>query len=172
MKRTPIDVPSFHDILLAKMATQNPPADSSTDSVKDRFFCDFPSGISHFNGAPAQASPKKTDLRHTPYGSLRPTSPRKKAEVSPSRKRERYFSVADLSTVARLNLDSLGVEPDLKNEITVSQVKKAFKKLARKHHPDLNPAESGERFCQIQEASQIILTELEALAKHTPPKAA
>lgn len=50
--------------------------------------------------------------------------------------------------------ESLG----LSHEATTDEVRKAYKKLARKYHPDLNPGDHSaeERFKQIQEAHNVL----------------
>ena len=51
----------------------------------------------------------------------------------------------------------LGVSKDANNE----EIKKAYKKLARENHPDLNPGdtEAEKRFKEISEASAILSDE-------------
>ena len=41
---------------------------------------------------------------------------------------------------------------------TQDEIKKAFRKLARKHHPDLNPkdATAAEKFKEISEANEVL----------------
>lgn len=48
----------------------------------------------------------------------------------------------------------LGVD----KKATADEIKKAYRKLARKHHPDLNPgnAEAGKLFQQINEANEVL----------------
>src|SRR5258706_1025780 len=43
-------------------------------------------------------------------------------------------------------------------EATTDEIKKAFRKLARKHHPDVNPGDkkAEERFKEINEASEVL----------------
>ena len=55
----------------------------------------------------------------------------------------------------------LGVEPDA----TLAQIKKAYRKLARQHHPDTNPGDqqAAARFRQITEA-------YETLSDPKPPR--
>lgn len=47
---------------------------------------------------------------------------------------------------------------DLSRDATPEQIKEAYRKLARKHHPDLNPnnAEAVKRFQQINEANEVL----------------
>lgn len=47
---------------------------------------------------------------------------------------------------------------DLKKDATAEAIKKAYRKLARKHHPDLNPnnEESKKKFQQINEANEVL----------------
>src|SRR6187549_53835 len=49
---------------------------------------------------------------------------------------------------------ALGVDKNATQE----EIKKAYRKLARKHHPDLNPndAESKKKFQQINEANEVL----------------
>ena len=57
----------------------------------------------------------------------------------------------------------LGVEKNASEK----EIKKAFRRLARKHHPDVNPddARAEERFKEINEAYEVLsdLAELQAL---------
>lgn len=47
---------------------------------------------------------------------------------------------------------------DLKKDATTDDIKKAYRKLARKHHPDLNPnnEEANKKFQQINEANEVL----------------
>lgn len=47
---------------------------------------------------------------------------------------------------------------DLQKDATPEQIKKAYRKLARKYHPDLNPddAEANKKFQQINEANEVL----------------
>jgi len=47
---------------------------------------------------------------------------------------------------------------DLKKDATTEEIKKAYRKLARKHHPDLNPnnEEANKKFQQINEANEVL----------------
>ena len=47
---------------------------------------------------------------------------------------------------------ALGVERSSKRE----QIRKAYRRLARKYHPDLNPGMEGKRFRQIMEAYDVL----------------
>ena len=48
---------------------------------------------------------------------------------------------------------------ELTPEATIEQVKKAYRRLALRYHPDLNKAKDAhERFLHIQKAYEIILT--------------
>src|SRR6185503_10940938 len=46
----------------------------------------------------------------------------------------------------------LGVQRDA----TEGDIKRAFRDLARKHHPDVNPSDAGERFREINEAYAVL----------------
>ncbi len=48
----------------------------------------------------------------------------------------------------------LGIQKDA----TADQVKKAYRKLARKYHPDVNPGdkESDKKFKELNEANELI----------------
>jgi len=41
-------------------------------------------------------------------------------------------------------------------EASEGDIKRAFRELARKHHPDINPADAGERFREINEAYAVL----------------
>ena len=47
---------------------------------------------------------------------------------------------------------------DLKKDASNDDIKKAYRKLARKHHPDLNPnnEEANKKFQQINEANEVL----------------
>ncbi|WP_343523308.1 J domain-containing protein [Pedobacter sp.] len=47
---------------------------------------------------------------------------------------------------------------DLKKDASTEDIKKAYRKLARKHHPDLNPnnEEANKKFQQINEANEVL----------------
>ena len=55
----------------------------------------------------------------------------------------------------------LGVSRDASE----SEIKRAFRELARKHHPDVNPADSGEAFREINEA-YAVLSDRDARARY------
>lgn len=55
----------------------------------------------------------------------------------------------------------LGVE----REATEGDLKKAFRELARKHHPDVDPSDNGERFREINEA-YAVLSDKDARARY------
>ncbi len=55
----------------------------------------------------------------------------------------------------------LGVSRDASE----AEIKRAFRELARKHHPDVNPADSGEAFREINEA-YAVLSDREARARY------
>src|SRR5262245_53820885 len=55
----------------------------------------------------------------------------------------------------------LGVE----RSATESDIKRAFRELARKHHPDVNPVDSGEQFREINEA-YAVLSDRESRARY------
>ncbi len=55
----------------------------------------------------------------------------------------------------------LGVSRDASE----AEIKRAFRELARKHHPDVNPADSGEAFREINEA-YAVLCDREARARY------
>ena len=60
---------------------------------------------------------------------------RRPANIMAKRKRD-YYTVLGVARDAS--------EPDLK---------RAFRELARQHHPDVNPADGGERFREINETA-------------------
>ena len=47
----------------------------------------------------------------------------------------------------------------LTRDASIGEIKKAYRRLARKHHPDVNPddAEAEHRFKEINEAYQVTL---------------
>ena len=50
-------------------------------------------------------------------------------------------------------------------EATDAEIKRAFRELARKHHPDVNPEDGGEQFREINEA-YAVLSDREARARY------
>ena len=72
---------------------------------------------------------------------------RRPASVMAKRKRD-YYTVLGVARDAS--------EPDLK---------RAFRELARQHHPDVNPADGGERFREINEA-YAVLSDKDARARY------
>ena len=50
-------------------------------------------------------------------------------------------------------------------EATEGEIKRAFRELARKHHPDVNPTDGGEAFREINEA-YAVLSDREARARY------
>ncbi|HEU0034513.1 MAG TPA: J domain-containing protein [Kofleriaceae bacterium] len=55
----------------------------------------------------------------------------------------------------------LGVPKDASE----SEIKRSFRELARKHHPDVNPSDAGERFREINEA-YAVLSDREARSRY------
>src|SRR5215467_8989949 len=55
----------------------------------------------------------------------------------------------------------LGVSRDASD----AEIKRAFRELARKHHPDVNPASNGEAFREINEA-YAVLSDRDARARY------
>src|SRR5689334_25441426 len=50
-------------------------------------------------------------------------------------------------------------------EASEAEIKRAFRELARQHHPDVNPEDGGERFREINEA-YAVLSDREARARY------
>src|ERR1700734_3064866 len=55
----------------------------------------------------------------------------------------------------------LGVPKDAQD----AELKRAFRELARQHHPDVNPTDGGERFREINEA-YAVLSDRDARARY------
>jgi len=145
---------SFHEILLEKMNDQTHSEKSSTNSVMTTQFIDFTSHIT-------SQSPIYLNLKTHFY-------PRKSLFFTEKNnapaKLEPHFSVTKLSVAAQIALGILGL---VSQTFSLKQVKSAYRKMARRQHPDLNPNANSESFRQLKEASQIVIQELELLKKNS-----
>src|SRR5262249_12043005 len=57
-----------------------------------------------------------------------------------------------------MSRDDLYIILDLTQKASVNEIKRAFRKLARRYHPDINPGDRGaeERFKRISEAYEVL----------------
>lgn len=157
----PTEQPSFADILREKMAI----SPSETGANQSDF-------------APETAPFTTESLLHllhldTPVkssGYIKTVPPKKAPQGKPSRPPEPSWPISTLSVGAQLALTTL----DLMNaqEISQSQVKRAYRQHARRLHPDLNPNVTTEAFTALKEAQDLILGELQELARAATKTAA
>lgn len=77
---------------------------------------------------------------------------------------EAKYTVTSLSTPAQLTLFALGIcnesQPVENTYVKVSEVKRAFRRMARKLHPDLNPTTNPFEFAEIKLSTDALLIEL------------
>ncbi len=81
---------------------------------------------------------------------------------------EPTWPVSKLSTGAQLSLGVLGLHAVMNGKdgsVRLSDVKKCFRRMARKLHPDLNPSAKREEFLRAKEAAQILIDEITQLQK-------
>jgi DnaJ domain len=166
---------SFHEILLEKMSPAENEKPSSTDSVMNDDLGHFSLGAAADLAAVALHELNIPPLKAKKIGSYHigktQKSPLKAAPVKP----EISWPVNQLSTSAQLCIDVLQLNhiASCKNPaLRLSDVKSAYRKLARKLHPDLNPNANSEDFRRVKEAAQILIDELTALNKKANPAAA
>jgi DnaJ domain len=75
---------------------------------------------------------------------------------------EPAWPVENLSPAARLALEHLTMTG---SSVSLSAVKKVYRRLARRFHPDAGVSANSEAFLTIQEAFEILTRELEQLGK-------
>ena len=63
-------------------------------------------------------------------------------------------------------------ELDVQPSSSAAQIKSAYRRLAREHHPDLNSGQEGPRFQRIQEAYDLLMSERPALVSPAGPSPA
>jgi hypothetical protein len=163
---------SFHEILLEKMATHNDENEPSTNSVMN----DNLHSVESFSFVEMPISEslrllkfKTPTLKNGRY----PSKPIEKKPiielviVQKVEASEPAWPLQQLSTTAQLSLHVLGLVHIANSKdgcIRLSEVKKAYRRLARKLHPDLNPNAKREDFYRAKEATDILIDELTALA--------
>ncbi|OFZ13426.1 MAG: hypothetical protein A2Z20_08500 [Bdellovibrionales bacterium RBG_16_40_8] len=141
---------SFYEILKEKMT----PLEASTDSVKNctktsiflsrnEFCVDF---ILNFRAKMPSSS----------------ASTHSKPIVKPSEKCYPIDKLSAVSQLALLQLELPGI--DKMTYIRVSQIKRQYRRLARRHHPDLNPLADGQHFSELKDMVSLILDELTKLS--------
>ena len=96
------------------------------------------------------------------------------------RPQEKEFPIARLSVAAQIALvqlklfcDDSGGDPSgdlvaqrttrVVTHIRISQVKRQFRRLARLHHPDLNPQAQCQHFSELKDLRDIVLQELKSV---------
>jgi len=80
---------------------------------------------------------------------------------------EEMWVTTELSPPAQLALITLSIKDE---RISLSAVKKAYRKLARRLHPDSGRGASGEEFLLVNEAYEILTRELDSLVTKTRTK--
>lgn len=155
---------SFHKILDEKLSELSAEIKSSTDSVINS----SPTPIFSYENTvfrlsiPIHTTPKAAHLPSYFKKILKKSDEKTAIPLEKTQtKAEAAFAIDKLSTCAQLGLLALDaeIEPDGRH-IKASAIKRAFRKKAREHHPDLNPIESGRKFNEYRELSKLILEEL------------
>lgn len=168
MPNSPIENRLFHEILLDKMSnfTQNTSEKPNSGGTQRPFvegkYTVFSSKIYKF-------TPAKTKI----YGCRGHhfTAKQKVSIATPKATNhlptEQKYSVSSLSTLGQLTLTALGFKFNVVKtqsaQVKISEIKSAFRRIARKLHPDLNPTVSYLEFASIKQSTDALLAELKSI---------
>jgi hypothetical protein len=149
----PTRQPSFADILREKM-TDSPleTSEKQTDFAPEKSSFTTENLLHLLN----------LDLPNKRSGYIKTARPKKTSTLKAPRPPEQRWPISTLSVAAQLALTPLDL--DGAKDISVSQVKRAYRRLARRLHPDLNPHAATQAFTGIKDAQDIILSELHQFA--------
>ena len=161
---------SFIEILSEKLAAHEPNsevyhAQSLPQSIEEPFAKTYFSNPFLLNLKPirfaTKARPYKTTGASAKDIPPPPPTPAREAKNLRARKNpEPRYSVVNLSTASHLAMQTLKLNES--TTITLSAVKRAYRHLARKLHPDLHPGRSDAQFKTVKEAYEIIVNELKS----------
>jgi hypothetical protein len=162
MKTNNLREKSFQTILEEKMHIPRGENYPSTDSV---ISYELFTNLSHIL---SMAPPLKCPFSNTPYKKTPQKTPKiftlPAVTTQPKEQpTELSFLISNLSAAAQLALGQLQVNIESDGlHVKISEIKRAYRKMAKSHHPDLNPTISGDKFKQYKELSQLILLELKS----------
>lgn len=162
---------TFREILRKEM--EKTQSEDPTLSMSSETAYDYQVSYVEFNIAP-----KLFRSKQIPYPSkqIRGRSETKHQRPRPIRP-EPVVLLSDLNAIELASLETLKRQlPEWQpNEcLSASSLKKAYRKLARTHHPDLNPEASPRLFQSVQQANDILMRRLKRATKPATdaPKAA